>query len=262
MDPLQERDKNIYGGPQHPHLDERGPGEMEAIQITVEDLGIVNTSFSLCEEDPLTLRNSMARSASLVSACPRALKKRRLKPLSSLPIQPQAKPAITSNSGEDDEEEEEDMLLYESGTNSTAASGSLLAQPFINLIPPTPSDVADDDQFFDINSEESAAHASCSDGGFAAGDQEGCEKKMERVEAEESSEEFTLAETMVSADSAAEPEEGQSDQFGQEREALPTTEGDREKTKPRLLRSAYQVAPLPEYPQKSESVSTVPFLSY
>lgn len=259
MDPLQEQDKNIYGGPQHPHLDERGPGEMEAIQITVEDLGIVNTSFSLCEDDPLTLRNSMARSASLVSACPRALKKRRLKPLSSLPIQPQAKPAITSNSGEDDEEEEEDMLLYESGTNSTAASGSLLAQPDINLIPPTPSDVADDDQFFDINSEEGAAHVSCSDGGFAAGDREGCEKKMERVEAEEES---TLAENMVSADNAAEPEEGQSDQFGEEREALPTTEGDKEKTKPRLLRSAYQVAPLPEYPQKSESVSPVLFHSY
>ncbi len=253
-DPLQEQERKINGGPQHPHLDQRGSGEREAIQITVEDLGIVNSSFSLFEEDPVTSRNNMARSVSSVSACPRALKKRRLKPLSSLPIQPQAKPAIVSTSGEDEEEEEEDPLLFESGTDSTAASGSLLTPPAINLIPPTPSDVADDDQFFDINSEESVAHTSASDGSFAAGDQDSYEEKMESVEAEESTEEITLAERKVSADSAAEPEEGLSDQFGEEREAVPTKEEDKEKTN-RFLRSAYKVAPLPEYPQISESNS-------
>lgn len=248
-DPLQEQEKKINGGPQHPHLDQRGSGEREAIQITVEDLGIVNNSFSLFEEDPLTPRSSVARSASSVSACRRALKKKRLKPLSSLPIQSQA---IMSTCGEDDEEEEEDPLLFVSGSDSTPASGSLLTPPVINLIPPTPSDVVDDDQFFDINSEESVAHTSGSDGSFAAGDQESYEGKMESVVA---TEEFTLAENKVAADNAEEPEEGLSDESGEEKEAATSKEGDKEKTKPRFLPSAYQVAPLPEYPQKSESNS-------
>lgn len=251
-DPLQQQEKKINGGPQHPCLDQRGSGEREAIQITVEDLGIVNASFSLFEDDPLTSRSSMARLASSVSACPRALKKKRLKPLSSLPIECQA---ITSTSGEDDEEEEEDSLLFESGTESTPASGSLLTPPVINLIPPTPSDVVDDDQFFDINSEESVAHTSGSDGSFAASDQESYEGKMESVEAEESTEVFTLAENKVSADDVAEPEEGPSDESGAEREAVTTREGDKEKIKSWFLRCAYQVAPLPEHPQKSESNS-------
>lgn len=225
---------------------------MKAIQITVEDLGIVNSSFSLYEEDLLTPGTGMARSASSVCACTRALKKKRLKPLSSLPIQPQAKMAATCTSVEDDEEEEEDALLFGSGTNSTAASGSLLTQPVINLIPPTPSDVADDDQFFDINSEESVAHTSGSDGSFAAGDQDSYKEKTERVETEESSEEFIVAESKVSADGAAN-EEGQSDQLGEDKGPMPTEVGDKEKTKPRFLRSAYQVAPLPECSQKSES---------
>ena len=247
-DPLQEQEEKINGGPQHPHLDQRGSGEREAIQITVEDLGIVNNSFSLFEEDPLTPRSSVARSASAVSACRRALKKKRLKPLSSLPIEHHA---IMSTAGEDDEEEEEeeDPLLLE---NSTSASGSLLTPPVINLIPPTPSDVVDDDQFFDINSEDSVAHTSGSDGSFAAGDQESYGEKMESVEA---TEEFALAENKVGADNAEEPGEGLSDESGEERGAVTTTEGDKEITKPRFLPSTYQVAPLPEYPQKSESNS-------
>lgn len=255
--PLQEQEGKINGSPQHPRLDQRGSGEKDAIQITVEDLGIINASFSLFEEDPVTPRHSMARSASSVSAYPRPMKKKRLKPLSSLPIQPEAKPAITCTSEEDaeEEEEEEDPLLFASGTNSTGASGILLTPPFINLIPPTPSDVADDDQFFDINSEESAAHTSGSDGSFAAGDQESYEEKMDSVEAEESMEEFTLAENKDSADSAAEPEDGLSDWSGEEKEAVPNKDGDKGKTKPGFLRSNYQVAPLPEYPQKSESNS-------
>lgn len=250
MDPLQEQDRNI------PHVDKRGPEPKETIQITVEDLGIVNTSFSTFEEDPHNPRSSMPRSASLVSACPKALKKRRLKSLSSLPLQPQTILGITITSREDDDEEEEDILLYESGTNSTEASGSLLAQPVINLIPPTPSDVADNDQFFDINSEESVARVSSSDGGFVAKDEENCEKRTERAEAEESLEEFPQAENMVNVDSAAEPGEGQSDHFAEENEALPTAEGDKQKTRPRLLCNS-QVAPLPEHPQKSESSCAV-----
>ncbi|KAM7408997.1 hypothetical protein PAMA_002627 [Pampus argenteus] len=246
-DPLQEQEKKTNGGPRYPHMDQQGSGEKEAIQITVEDLGIVNTSFSMFEEDPLTPRNSTARSASSVSACPRALKKKQLKPLSSLPIQSER--AINSTSGEDDEEEEEeDVVMFESGTDSTPASGSLLTPPVINLIPPTPSDVVDDDQFFDIISEESVAHTSGSEGSFAAGDQESYEE--EKMKPEESKEGFS--ENQVGADRAAKPEEGVSVQFGEEREDVPSKEEDKEKSKPRLLHSAYQVAPLPEYPLKND----------
>lgn len=256
-DPLQGQDKNINGRLQHQqHLDEQGLGE-EAILITIEDLGIVNTSFSVFEEDPLTRRNSIVRSASSVSACPRALKKKHLKPLYSLPIKPQARPVIARNSRDNEEEELEDMLLYESGTNSVAAFGSLLTQPVINLIPPTPSDVTDDDQFFDINSEESVAQMSGSDESCCA---DGCyEEKMERVEVDESTETFTLAENKVSAGSAAEPEEEQSDQFGKKGEALPVKEGAKEKMQPTFWHSASQVTPLPESFQKSEFVSPALF---
>ncbi|XP_038592784.1 uncharacterized protein LOC119916896 [Micropterus salmoides] len=249
-DPLREHEKKINGDPQHPHLDQQGSGEEEAIQITVEDLGIVNSSFSLSEEDPLTPRKSLVR--------PRALKKKRLTPLSSFPIQPRS----TSTSGEDDEEEEEDPLLFESGTNSTAASGSLLTPPVINLIPPTPSDIVEDDHFFDVNSEESGAHTFGSEGSFAGGDQESYEEKMESVEAEESTEELTVTENEFSADSAAESEGGLSDQFGEEREAVPTRDENKEKTKPRFLRSAYQVAPLPVYHRKRSFNTGIHLLSY
>ncbi|XP_034465310.1 uncharacterized protein LOC117775875 isoform X1 [Hippoglossus hippoglossus] len=257
-DSLREQEMKINGGPQHPHLDQRGSGEKEAIQITVEDLGIVNTSFSLLDEDPLTSRNSMARSASSVSVCPRALKKKGLKPLSSLPIQLQSEPAVASTSGEDDEEDEEDPLLYDSGTDSTPASGSLLTPPVINLIPPSPSDVVDDDQFFDINSEESVAHTSGCDGSFAAGDQESYEEKMESVEAEEPNEGLPVDENKVGLDNPAEPEEGPSGRFEEEGESVPT----KEETKTRILRSAYQVAPLPEYPQRRSINTGINLLSF
>ncbi|KAM6997208.1 uncharacterized protein LKV04_005932 [Tautogolabrus adspersus] len=240
-DLLQEQEEKINWGPRLPNSDQQGSGEQEVIQITVEDLGIVNSSFSLSEEDPLTSTNSVARSASSVSACPRALKKKRLRPLSSLPIQPRVEQAT---SGEEDEDED-DALLFESGTDSTPASGSLLTRPVINLIPPTPSDIADDDQFFDVYSEESVTHTSGSDGSFAACDQESCEEKMESVESEEPSDVFTLAESKVTAES-------ERDQCAEEREAVPGREGDQEKTKSRFLFNAFQVAPLPEYRQKND----------
>ncbi|KAG7230029.1 hypothetical protein INR49_009749 [Caranx melampygus] len=231
----------INGGPRYPHLDQQGSGEKEAIQITVEDLGIVNTGFSLLDEGPLTQRNGTARSGSSVSACTRALIKKRLKPLSSLPLQLEAKPATR----EDDDEDEEDPLLYESDSHSTSG---LLATPVINLIPPTPSDVVDEDQFFDINSEDSVVHTSSSDGGFAAGEQESYEEKIESVEAKESNDGFTIVENRN--DGAA--DKGLRDQFGEEREAGLSKEENKEKTIPWFLRSAYQVAPLPEYPRRND----------
>lgn len=252
--PLHDQDTTNKAVPQHPHLDEQGPGEKETIQIVVEDVGIVNTGFSLLDEEPP--RSSVARSASSVSACPRALKKRRLKPLSSLP---QDLPLTTSSTGDGDEDkEEEDTLLKESSsTDSTAAaSGSLLSQPVIHLIPPTPSDVADDDQFFDVNSEEAVERISSGDGGCAAGDGGSCEEG-EKVEAEELPEELTLAE--ISDDGADELDEAPNDHFGEEGEAQLTTMGEEERKKPRFSRSPHQVASLPEHPRKSESVSSVPF---
>lgn len=258
-DPLQDQDMANKAAPPHPHLDEQGPGEKEIIQIIVEDVGMVNTGFSLLDEEPP--RSSKARSASSVSACPQALKKRRLKPLSSLP---QDLPLITGSTGDGDEDKEEDMLLRKSGSaDSTAASGSLLSQPVIHLIPPTPSDVADDGQFFDVNSEEGVGRISSRDGGCAAGDGESC-KQGERVEAEELPEELTLAE--ISDDGAGELDEAPNeldevpnDHFGEEGEVSPTKMGEEERKKPRFSRSPHQVASLPEHPRKSESVSSVPF---
>lgn len=250
-DPLQVQDMTNKAVPQHPHLDEQGPGEKETIQIIVEDVGTVNTGFSLLDEEEPP-RSSVARSASSVSACPQALKKRRLKPLSSLP---QDLPLITSSTGDGDEDKEEDMLLKESGSaDSTAASGSL--QPVIHLIPPTPSDVADDGQFFDVNSEEGVERISSGDGGCAAGDGESCDDG-EKVEAEELPGELTLAE--ISDDGADELDEAPNDHFGEEGEAPPTKMGEEERIKPRFSRSPHQVASLPEHPRKSESVSSVPF---
>lgn len=257
MDPLQDQDVANKAVSQHPHLDEQGPGEKETIQVIVEDVGIVNTGFSLLNEEPP--RSSVARSASSVSACPQALKKRRLKPLSSLPQDP---PLITSSTGDGDEDKEEDMLLKKSNsTDSTAASGSLLSQPAIHLIPPTPSDVADDGQFFDVNLEEGVERISSRDGDCAAGDGESCEEG-EKVEAEELPKELTLAESSddgTDDEAPNELDEVLNDRFGEEGEAQPTEIREEERKKPRFSRSPHQVASLPEHPRKSESVSSVTF---
>lgn len=247
-DPLQEQEKKINGGPLHLPSDQRGSGEKEAIQITVEDLGIVNAGFSLLDEDFLTPRNNMGRSASSVSACPRALKKKRLKPLSSLPLPSQTELEHASSAGEDDEQEDDDTLQLESGTDS------LLASPVINLIPPTPSDVIDDDQFFDISSEGSVANTS--DERCAGADQESWEERMESVE--EPKEGRILAERKATADCEAEPEDVWRDEPGEQREAVLIKNEEKEKTKSdEFLRSAYHVAPLPEHPQRSESHSFI-----
>nr|XP_040035307.1 uncharacterized protein LOC120821030 isoform X2 [Gasterosteus aculeatus aculeatus] len=235
-DPLQQQERKINGGSRHPHLDQRGSGEREAIQITVEDLGIVNTGFSLCEEDTPTSGNSTARSASSVSACLRALKKKRLGPLFSLPMDMQGKLAITSTSGEGGDEEDDDPLVFESGTDVTPAPGSLLSPPVINLIPPTPSDVVDDDQFFDVNLEDIVANDAVSGGSSGAGDHERYEESMKGAEAKVSTVEFPPAESKVSADDSAGLEEAPRDGSGEEEEAETTKDGDEEKTKPRLLR--------------------------
>ncbi|KAF3708393.1 hypothetical protein EXN66_Car001567 [Channa argus] len=259
-DPLQEQERKINRGPQELHLEKWGSGEKQPIQITVEDLGIVNTSFSLSEEDPLTRRNSTARSSSSVSAYQRALKKKRLKPLVSLSLQPQAEPAILSASGGDGEAEEEDILLFESWTDSTPASESLLMPPVINLIPPTPSDVINEEQFFDKNLEESVVHASGSDGSCAVSDKESYEENV-NVDAEDFKESSTLVGNNVSADSTAESEEDISDQFREEKETEPSKDRDKGK-KAGFINSTYRVAPLPEYHQKRSFNTGINLLSF
>ncbi|KAK7901977.1 hypothetical protein WMY93_018746 [Mugilogobius chulae] len=110
-----------------------GPGETDPAQTVLEEMGIVNRGFSLLEEEPLT------RSASSVSQCLRYQQKKKLKPLSSLPTVLQPELAITFISGDDDEE-----FLFDDENRT----------PSINLIPPTPSDVVEDDQFFDVTLED------------------------------------------------------------------------------------------------------------
>ncbi|XP_049591403.1 uncharacterized protein [Syngnathus scovelli] len=231
-DQSQEQDE-INGDPLP--VDQRGSRDKETIHITVEDLGIVNSSFDLFDEEPGTPKNNVGRSSSSVSACPRALKKKRLQHLSSLPLQPQARQASIPNSWEEneDEEEEEDHFLFGSGNDSTPASGSLSVYCEINLIPPTPSDVVDDDQFFDMNSEESMPYTPESDGCFAAGDYE------ENVKTEETTLGLTMTESeMIVADS-----EDKRHQLAQQRETIKDNDGDEQKTI-RLSR-VYQVDPLP-----------------
>lgn len=243
-DPLRKQEKKINGAPLHAHSDQRGSGEKETIQITVEDLGIVNTNFSLFDEDSLTPRNSMSRSASSVYACSRALKKKRLKPLSSLSVQPRAKAAVTSSNGEDDEQEDEVL------SGSKLDPENFLTPPVINLIPPTPSDFAEIDKFFEMN-EESVTHTTGIDGSVAACDQD--EDKTKSVETEQPKKVCVLAES--TANSEVEPERGLRDELGEQREAVSIK--NKEKTKGELFRSTFQVAPLPELQEKSESNSFI-----
>lgn len=244
-DPLKKQEKKINGAPLHAHSDQRGSGEKETIQITVEDLGIVNTNFSLFDEDSLTPRNSMSRSASSVYACSRALKKKRLKPLSSLSVQPQAEAAVTSSNGEDDEQEDEVL------SGSKLDRENFLTPPVINLIPPTPSDLAEIDKFFEMNSEESVTHTTGIDGSVAACDQD--EDKTKSVETEQPKKVCVLAES--TANSEVEPERGLRDELGEQREAVSIK--NKEKTKGELFRTTFQVAPLPELQEKSESNSSI-----
>ncbi|XP_076748102.1 uncharacterized protein LOC101470155 [Maylandia zebra] len=253
QDPLRKQEKKINGAPLHAHSDQRGSGEKETIQITVEDLGIVNTNFSLFDEDSLTPRNSMSRSASSVYACSRALKKKRLKPLSSLSVQPQAEAAVTSSNGEDDEQEDEVL------SGSKLDPENFLTPPVINLIPPTPSDFAEIDKFFEMNSEESVTHTTGIDGSVAACDQD--EDKTKSVETEQPKKVCVLAES--TANSEVEPERGLRDELGEQREAVSIK--NKEKTKGELFRTTFQVAPLPELQEKrsfNTGINLLPFTEH
>lgn len=240
MDYLQENDMN--GDHQQDKQESEKKG---AIQITVENLGTDNCCFSLLEEDHLTLRSGAAHSASSMSVSPRPPRKKQLQPLPSLRVQPQASIDITTTIGQADEEEREEMMVLEYCTDNAGASGSLLEEPVINLIPPTPAAGADGDQFFDGNLEgsvEPTPDSSRSSGG-----------KNQNVAVSGSEEENTLAETQTSVDIGAEPGARRNVSFAKERDALTNKEEDKEKAQSGFLHSACHVVPLHQHPQKSES---------
>lgn len=223
---LLEEQEKINGGPQKLGLDQQGPGETEAVQITVEDLGIVNGSFSMFDEEPLT------RSASSVSDCLRALQKKKLNPISSFPTVLQPELEITFIGGDDEDEEEK--LLFDND-NPT---------PAINLIPPTPSDIVEDDQFFDVTVEDIVPNIADNDM------EEQSQEEQQDVEPKE--ERLTMMEENVSGDDAAEPQEDLLEEFEEEKELVAVNENEKKKPKPRLLRSGYFLTQLPVNTQTSE----------
>lgn len=206
-------------------------GSREAIQISVGDLGTVNCSFSLLEEDHLTLWSSGAPSATSMTVSPRPLRKKPLQPLPSLTVPPQAA------AGEADEEEREEMSI-----DDPEASGRLPEQLVINLIPPTPAAVANRARFFDGNLEgsvEPGPERSKSPGGMT-------HNVAVRGSKEESKE--TEAGVGVVAESGERPNV-------EERDTLTNKEEDKDEAKSGLLRSACHVVSLHQHPLKSEPPS-------
>lgn len=226
--------------------DKQESEKKEAIQITVEDLGMDNCSFSLLEEDHLTLISRAAHSVSAMSVSPRPRRKKQLQPLPSLRVQLQASIDTTTTTGRADEEEQEEMMALQYFTDNTGASGSLLEQPVINLIPPTPAAGADGDQFFDRNLEgsvEPAPESSRSSGG-----------ENQNVAVSGSEEEKTLAETQTSVDIGSVLGARRYVLYPEERDPRTNKEGDKEKARSGLLHNVCQV-PLHQNPEKSESPS-------
>lgn len=208
-----------------------------------EDLGTVNCSFSLLEEDHLTLWSSIAPSAASMTVSPRPLRKKHLQSLPSLTFLPQANVDTTTAAGEADDEEREEMII-EYCTNNPGASGSLLEQPVINLIPPTPAAVAAKARFFDGNLEgsvEPGPERSKSPGGMP-----------DNVAGRVSKEESELAETQASVDVVAECGERPNVPFDEERDTLTNKEEDKDEAKSGLVRSACHVVSLHQHPLKSE----------
>ncbi|XP_052427846.1 uncharacterized protein LOC127969785 [Carassius gibelio] len=217
----------------------------ENILIVVEDLGVDNLGFSLSEVEHCSppQQISMGRSASSVSMCQRAALKKKLAPLSSLPLQSR----VIQNSEDDSTV---DSLLY--GSSSTNfGDGSLLTPPVINLIPPTPSDVIDDDQFFDINSEEDSLHQTSgsegvdSIGSAAMGEQESEEDVDQDLESE--------------GNHKSKDEEHPQVEPPEEETAKKKTI---DKSTIHFLRSTFHVPPLPEYPRKRSLNTGISLLQF
>ncbi len=205
----------------------------ENIHIIVENLGIDNPGFSLSEVvhcgPPQQI--TMGRSASSVSVCQRAALKKKLAPLSSLPLQSKA-----IQNSEDDSTVE--SLLYGSGSTKVG-DDVLLTPPVINLIPPTPSDIIDDDQFFDINSEEECLQqTSGSEGGDSIGSAAMGEEDVDQDWDSEGNHK-----TKDEEHPQVEPPE---EEIAKKKSI--------DKSTIHFLRNNFNVPPLPEYPRKSKKL--------
>lgn len=235
----QEQEEKMNGGLD---LDKMGSGEKNAFRIPVEDLGIVNGSFSLWDEDPGTPENVVACLSSSETTCER----KPLRDLSSLAAQPQVQ-LTTTQRVKEGEEEEEELQLFENGTDDTPGSGVLLTTPAIHLIPPTPCNITIGNQFFDSNLEESMTHA-CGNGGLAPGDEE---KRIIKI-AEEPSAECTPADVTTAEVESESKHEGRSEELGEQKEAEASKKWDNDKFKPKFSWSSDQGDPLPFCTKKSE----------
>lgn len=207
----------------------------ENIHIVVENLGIDNPGFSLSEVEHCgpPQQITMGRSASSVSMCQRAALKKKLAPLSSLPLQ-----SIAIQNSEDESTVE--SLLYGSGSTNIG-DGGFLTPPVINLIPPTPSDVIDDDQFFDINSEEeSLQQTSGSEGVDSIGS-----AAMGEQESEEEDQDLESEGNHKTKDEEHPQEEPTEEETAKKKKSI-------DKSTIHFLRSTFHVPPLPEYPRKSK----------
>ncbi|XP_038123463.1 uncharacterized protein LOC119771504 isoform X2 [Cyprinodon tularosa] len=245
----KEKQMKINDGRLHSHLDEQGSGEKNVVHITVEDLGIDNSSFSLRDEDPLTLRNSMAHSFSSASACSRALKKKGPTALSTLVLKPQAEPSAAIGYKQGNEAGEQFQPVSKNYPDGTSGSGGLLTTPIINLIPPTPSNIVDNGRFFDSNLDECVSHSSGSDRRSPAGDQDtSCSE-----ETEESEKGFTLAENAES--------NLNSDELEDRKESVVPRNLDKERSRPGFLSNAFKVPPLPKLSKKWGNRTAISFLS-
>lgn len=241
-----ERDGNFVAGTTE---------DVESVHIVVEDLGLVNPSFVFIEDTEEDAgaaqapRCAMPRSASSVSVSQRATQKKKLAPLSSLPLQ--------SRAGQGSLNSEEDSLLF--GGSSVSDGGGLLTPPVINLIPPTPSDVdaIDDDLFFDINSvEESVGLTSGSEGVDSVGCLAAAELETDNDKDGRKKEQIT--EVKMEDDDVHEcpssPPVKEREETEEDTVAAAGAAGESrvERSMQSFLRSTFQVAPIPEYQRKSK----------
>lgn len=235
----QEQEEKMNGGLD---LDKMGSGEKNALRITGEDLGIVNGSFSLWDEDPVTPENIAASSFGSETTWER----KQLQDLSSLAVQPQVQ-LTTTQSVKKGGEGEEEVQLFESGTVDAPGSGILLTTPVIHLIPPTPCNITVGNQFFDGNLEESMTHA-CGNECLAPGDEE---KRIVTI-AEEPSAGCTPAEVITAEVESESKHKGRSEELGEQNEAEALKKWDKDKFKPKFSWSSDQGVPLPFRTKKSE----------
>ncbi|XP_078413656.1 uncharacterized protein LOC144689991 [Cetorhinus maximus] len=111
-------------------------------------------------------------SSSSVSTVRRLKQKRKLTPLSSLPLQKYVNKSYAYSNSDEAER------------YSGISPEELLTPPVINLIPPTPSNVIDDEQFFEINLEDDNANDNECAGGSGrpkAGDAGSCRSDQDTV---------------------------------------------------------------------------------